>query len=91
MGISHSRLHLDENTVEHILRGEISIRGSWNSYTAPFPGIAWKATIDFMTRGLINFKEMVSHVITLEDIADYLKGMAEQTISYNKILVSFDD
>ena len=91
VGISHSRLHLDENTVEHILRGEISIRGSWNSYTAPFPGIAWKATIDFMTRGLINFKEMVSHVITLEDIADYLKGMAEQTISYNKILVSFDD
>jgi len=91
VGISHSGLQLDENTVEHVLRGEVSIQGSWNSYTAPFPGMAWKATIDFMTKGLINFKEIVSHIIKVDDIPYYLKSMSEQTISYNKVLISFDD
>lgn len=91
IGISHNGLHLAEKTVEHILRGEISIQGSWNSYTAPYPGIAWKATIDFMTRGLIKFKDIVSHIITIEDVGYYLKGMSEQTIPYNKVLISFDE
>jgi len=91
IGITHKGLELDKNTVEHILRGEISIQGSWNSYTAPYPGIAWKATIDFMTKRLINFKDIVSHVITVEEIEHYLKCMSEQTIPYNKVLVSFDN
>jgi len=89
VGISHSGLQLEEKTVEHILRGEISIQGSWNSYTAPYPGIAWRATIDFMARGLIKFKEIVSHIITVEEVPQYFKNMAEQTIPFNKVLISF--
>ncbi len=32
------------------MRGEITLQGSWNSYAAPFPGIAWRTTLDFMEK-----------------------------------------
>ena len=77
--------------MDHILRGELKIQGSWNSYTAPYPGIAWKATLDFMTQGAIKFKPMISHKINVGEVGDYLKGMADKTLHYNKVLVSFDE
>lgn len=91
MGISHTDLPLAEETVEHLLRGEITIQGTWNSYTAPYPGIAWQATLQFMTNGAIKFKPMISHKITVDEVGDYLKGMADRSLLYNKVLVSFVD
>jgi L-iditol 2-dehydrogenase len=91
LGITHSNLPLEEETIEHILRGEIKIQGTWNSYTAPYPGIAWKATLDFMTKGDIKFKPMISHKITVDEVGEYLKGMADRTLYHNKVLVSFEN
>lgn len=91
LGIAHSNLPLEEATMEHVLRGEIKIQGTWNSYTAPYPGIAWKATLDFMAKGDIKFKPMVSHKISVNEVGEYLQGMADRTLHFNKVLVSFED
>ncbi|WP_428909920.1 galactitol-1-phosphate 5-dehydrogenase [Niallia sp. Krafla_26] len=88
IGITHKGLDLKEETMDHLMRGEISVVGSWNSYTPPYPGLAWKATLDYMTSGQIKFKEMLSHKITLEEVGEYLKGMADRTLKFNKVLVS---
>lgn len=61
LGISHSDLPLQEKTIEAILRGEISLQGSWNSYSAPYPGKAWTATLEFMSQGKLQFAPMISH------------------------------
>ena len=89
VGISHSNLPLKEEAVEHLLRGEIHIQGTWNSYTAPFPGAAWKAALHFMTKGDLQFKPIISHKISVEEVGTYLKGMADRTLYYNKVLVAF--
>ena len=91
LGITHANLNLRDETMEHILRGELKIQGSWNSYTASYPGIAWKATLDFMAQGAIKFKPMISHKINVGEVGGYLKGMANKTLRYNKVLVSFDE
>ena len=91
LGITHRGLDLTEETMEHIMRGELTIKGSWNSYTAPYPGLAWQATLDFMASGAIKFKPMISHKIDVEEVGEYLKGMADRTLMYNKVLVSFED
>lgn len=91
IGISHSDLPLTEETTEHILRGEVKIQGTWNSYTAPYPGISWKATLDFMASGDLKFKPMISHKIQVNEVGEYLKGMADRTLQFNKVLISFDD
>lgn len=87
VGISHTELPLSAEAAESILRGELVIKGSWNSYTQPYPGKAWSATLDFMGKGDIVFKPMISHVISLEETGEYLSKMANREISFNKVLV----
>ncbi|MFD1064926.1 galactitol-1-phosphate 5-dehydrogenase [Oceanobacillus locisalsi] len=91
LGITHKGLELSKEAMNHIMRGELTIQGSWNSYTPPYPGIAWKATLDFMTSGELKFKEMISHKIQVDELGDYLKQMADRTLEFNKVLVSFED
>lgn len=90
VGISNTNLDLPAETVDHLLRGEITVTGSWNSYTAPYPGNAWTAVLDFMEKGQIKFKPMVSHKIKLEEVNDYLKGMFNNEVSFNKVLVDLE-
>lgn len=87
VGISHTELPLSAEAAESILRGELVIKGSWNSYTQPYPGQAWSATLDFMGKGDIVFKPMISHVISLEETGEYLSKMARRELSFNKVLV----
>lgn len=87
VGISHSELPLSATAAENILRGELTIKGSWNSYTQPYPGRAWTATLEFMHKGEIVFKPMLSHIISLEELGDYLQKMAKREIEFNKVLV----
>lgn len=87
LGISHDELRFSEKTFDRIMRGEIALQGSWNSYAAPFPGIAWRATLDFMEKGQIVFKPMISHKIKLEELPGYFHKMFNKEINYNKVLV----
>lgn len=87
VGISHSELSLQPKSAENILRGELNITGSWNSYTMPYPGRAWQAAIDFMGKGDIVFKPMISHTIQLNEVGGYLQKMANREIPFNKVLV----
>ncbi|MPW25371.1 alcohol dehydrogenase catalytic domain-containing protein [Alkalibaculum sp. M08DMB] len=87
IGISHNELSLSEKTVERILRAELTIKGSWNSYTAPYPGRDWEATMNFMKTGHIVFKPMISHRIQLSEIGQYLKDMYNHNIEFNKVIV----
>lgn len=88
VGISHQDLPLSAYEAERIMRAELTITGSWNSYTAPYPGRAWEATLDEMSKGRIKFKEMVSHEIGLKDLSDVLPKMFNRELNYNKIIVA---
>lgn len=90
LGITHIGIELQESTMDRIMRGELKIQGSWNSYSAPYPGIAWKASLDFMAKGELQFKSMISHRISLDEVGDYISGMADRTLQHNKVLVSLD-
>ncbi|WP_131008377.1 galactitol-1-phosphate 5-dehydrogenase [Clostridioides difficile] len=87
VGISHTELPLSADATECILRGELTLKGSWNSYTSPYPGRAWTATLDFMGKGDIIFKPMISHKIGLNEVGDFLSKMSKREINFNKILV----
>lgn len=91
LGITHTGIDLEEKTMDHIMRGELKIQGSWNSYSAPYPGIAWKASLDFMAKGELEFKSMISHKISIDEVGEYMKGMAVRSLRFNKVLVSLDN
>ena len=50
LGISHQGLNLSEKHVDKIMRGQLSLIGSWNSFTKPFPGDDWFIALDLFAQ-----------------------------------------
>ena len=86
LGISHQGLHLDEHQVDNIMRGQISLIGSWNSFTEPFPGNDWYESLQLFSEGKITAEHMISHKLSLDDVPDMFKKIDEGGHFFNKIL-----
>ena len=67
VGISHDSLELSKKAVDRILRRELIIRGSWNSFSQPFPGKEWTRSLSLMAKGSIWQPEFISHRLRLEE------------------------
>ena len=55
-GSAHSDVVLKPDLFERILRHELWIVGSWNSYSVPFPGREWRDIMRFIARGVLTSK-----------------------------------
>lgn len=64
---------LSYEILNRIIREEILIIGSWNSYSQPFPGKEWYMTKKFMEKRLLNLKPLISHRFKLEEAEQALK------------------
>ena len=49
LGISHQGLDLSEKEVDMLMRRQISLKGSWNSFTKPFPGSDWTGSLELIS------------------------------------------
>lgn len=86
VGISHDDLHFPEKVVDRIMRHEISVTGSWNSNSMPFPGKEWELTVDyFRTRRLVG-KPIVSHRFTLDEAPEVFPRLYRREMPFNKVL-----
>ena len=88
LGTAHNDVVLTPQIFETIVRNEINIQGSWNSYSAPFPGNEWTATLNYLQTGRLNIADYITMEIYLEDLPQTIQDMADQKISYNKVVVS---
>jgi L-iditol 2-dehydrogenase/galactitol-1-phosphate 5-dehydrogenase len=70
VGTPTTDLTLDPETFEHILRKELTIRGSWMSYSAPFPGDEWTTAARLLAGAASDPADIVSHVFGLGEVAD---------------------
>ncbi|HBU12835.1 MAG TPA: galactitol-1-phosphate 5-dehydrogenase [Clostridiales bacterium] len=86
LGISHQGLDLDEKQVDHIMRGQISVIGSWNSFTKPFPGDDWFKGLELFKRGAVTAGPMISHKLPLEDAPEMFRAIDRGGIYFNKVL-----
>jgi L-iditol 2-dehydrogenase len=50
-----------------ILRGELTVTGSWMSYSAPFPGPEWTEAMHLIATGAARVDPLVSRVYSLDD------------------------
>lgn len=87
LGISNQPLTLSAETVNRLLRYEIGIHGSWNSFSDPFPGKEWTYAIECMAQGKIKTEEIVSHRFDLEETPDVFMKLKNKEIMFNKILI----
>ena len=52
---------------EKIVRNELTVLGSWNAISAPFPGNEWSTSVHYMSTGQINVKPMITHRLQLNE------------------------
>ena len=86
LGIARSDILLKEKSFESIFRHELTLRGFWNSYAAPFPGPAWMKSIEAFQDGTIDFKPFISHKFSLCDVTTVFDMIRDRKEEYNKIL-----
>ncbi len=87
LGIAYSDITLSEKAFESIFRKELSIKGMWNSYSAPFPGREWTETIRYIKNGRLKLKEMISHRVPLSKTMDAFNMIKHRTEEYNKVII----
>ena len=88
LGTAHHDVVFPPKVFERIVRDELRITGSWNSFSAPFPGREWQAIVDYMQNGALDMELFVTHDIALEQLPEFLVKMDKRTFSFNKVLVS---
>ncbi|MDR3353727.1 MAG: galactitol-1-phosphate 5-dehydrogenase [Synergistaceae bacterium] len=86
LGISHSGLPLDEHQVDNIMRGQISLIGSWNSFTKPFPGNDWYEGLRLFDEGKISSEHMISHKLPLDEAPDIFNKIDAGGMFFNKVM-----
>ncbi|CAA7600915.1 Alcohol dehydrogenase GroES-like domain protein [Acididesulfobacillus acetoxydans] len=53
---------------ERINRKELTVRGSWMSYSAPFPGQEWRLAGHFFQKGKIQCQGLIDRIVPLSEI-----------------------
>ena len=86
LGISHAGLNLSEQAVDQILRYQLTIRGSWNSFSNPFPGKEWTEAARLMDESKFNPDLLISHRLDLEELPETFHKINEKSIVFNKIM-----
>ncbi|MCG7337101.1 galactitol-1-phosphate 5-dehydrogenase [Sporosarcina sp. ACRSM] len=87
LGISNQPLTLSAKTVDRLLRYEIGIHGSWNSFSDPFPGKEWTYAIECMAQGKIKTEEIISHRFSLEETPQAFEKIKNKELLFNKIMI----
>ena len=68
VGTPTAPLTLAPEDLERILRGELTVRGSWMSYSAPFPGQEWTDAARILSAPSFDPEILVSHEFGLEEV-----------------------
>jgi L-iditol 2-dehydrogenase len=86
IGIPHSPVELDKKTFSDFLRHEVSLHGSWNSFSAPFPGREWLESADRLSDGDLKWEFMITHELGLDEVPTTMKQLADRSIFSSKVL-----
>lgn len=87
MGIPYGDVPVPREHFEKIMRNELTVLGSWNAISAPFPGKEWHATLHFMKEGRIRVKPMVTHRISIDQIPETFEKIYKRDSFFGKVMV----
>lgn len=86
-GIAYKDVLLKEEAFESIFRKELTLKGFWNSYSAPFPGREWINAIELINSGKVVVDKFISHRFDIEEVAKAFEMILSKKEIYNKVLI----
>ncbi|MEI7615762.1 MAG: galactitol-1-phosphate 5-dehydrogenase [Actinomycetota bacterium] len=78
---------IEDKTYEKILRGQISIKGTWSFEFKRFPHHAWVTSIEAIKCKNIITEPLITHRFPIEKTFEAIKMMNEKTEFISKILI----
>ncbi|MGE6717565.1 galactitol-1-phosphate 5-dehydrogenase [Peribacillus frigoritolerans] len=91
MGIPYADINIARFYFEKIVRNELTVYGSWNAISAPFPGKEWTSTVHYMSTGQINVKPMISHRLSLQEGPEVFQKVINREIDSVKVIFHPED
>jgi L-iditol 2-dehydrogenase len=86
IGTPAQEISLKPGEFEHLNRKELTVRGSWMSYSAPYPGEEWELTGYYFENDLIKVEKLIDRIITIKDINQAFTDIDEGNVK-GKILM----
>lgn len=75
VGTSPEDLKFKGKTFELITRKELILKGSWMSYSAPFPGIEWLSAKKVFENNIVNVEPIITNIFKLNDVTKIINSM----------------
>lgn len=86
MGIPYGDVMVKRFYFERIVRNELSVYGSWNAISAPFPGKEWYTTVHFMKEGSLKIEPMITHRLSLAEGPATFEKIVNREGNFGKVL-----
>lgn len=86
IGIPVTDVPLASATFNHFLREGIALTGSWNSFSAPWPGREWTTTLEMMATGRLRTAEIVSHRESLDRLPELVTWMGRHEGFFSNVM-----
>ena len=87
LGRPSSAVAVSVERFEKILRGQITIRGTWSFEFAAFPHHPWTEAATAVAEGKIQVSPLVTHKIPLDEVPAAIEMMASGKEFYHKVVV----
>lgn len=86
IGIPNSDITISDASWARLMRFEGAILGSWNSFSAPFPGYEWRTAVHKLHTGELKWEFMITHELGLDSVAETIKRMYNREIHSSKVI-----
>lgn len=91
IGTAHGEVKFPAKTFEKILRGELNVTGSWQSFKSPFPGNDWIGAAELIGSGKIRVDELITHKFSLKDGIKAFETLTDRTSVAIKVMYIMED
>ena len=86
-GTAYGDVTLPHGLFEKIVRQELEVIGSWNSYSVPFPGKEWFDIIELLRAGRLIVEPLITHRASLDEAPEIFRKLKDRSFGpYHKIL-----
>ena len=91
MGNPAGDIILPQDIYWHILRKQLTVKGTWNSSYESGDACDWSDVIDAIQKGNVTVDPLVSHLFPQEDLPKGLQVMRNHTENYCKIITLWNE
>jgi L-iditol 2-dehydrogenase len=86
-GTAYGDVTFSKSAFDKLVRDEVEIIGSWNSYSVPYPGREWFDIIGLLQAGRLEVEPLITHRAGLEEAPEIFRKLKSRSFGpYHKIL-----